>query len=177
MMLGVGILFGGCGPNTNTDVTAVPTGGNILVSPSSVPTERGALPAPEVTAATSTLPANGTPAPPAPTNAAYPLPGADAQNQAIMEANNGQKITLKVGSTLLVELHERKWSMPVVDAKILVVAPLNIAVPQGASAWKYKAVAPGQTTLTTDGACEAYPTGGVTCASIVVYKVSVVVTN
>jgi hypothetical protein len=101
------------------------------------------------------------------------VPGGGADHLLTNENNSGS-ITLKVGETLLVELSGRQWSTPQVDPSILGVAPLNIMVPQGVTAWKYKALAPGQTEFTSQGSCLPNSQGG-TCMSILLYKVIITV--
>ena len=156
-LLGMGVLLSGCGAGTDTPATAA-----------AYPPPATAGPQPLPSATTAPLPA---------TRTAYPPPSTTGQDQVITDTNTGQTITLKVGQMLLVELHDRKWSTPVVDTKILALAPLNIAVPQGATAWKYKAIAAGKTNLTTEGACLPSPSGGATCLSILLYKVMIIVTT
>ena len=172
-LLGVGVLLSGCG--AGTDATAPPAN-NPAGSTTNVPvTTTSAYPLP-ATAGPQPLPITTTAPLPA-TRSAYPLPSAAGEDQVITDINAGQTITLKVGQMLLVELHDRKWSTPLVDTKILAVAPLNIAVPQGATAWKYKAITAGMTNLTTQGACLPGTNGGPTCLSILQYKVMIIVTT
>ncbi len=99
---------------------------------------------------------------------------AGGESHLLTNDNNNSSITLHVGDTLLLELRDRQWSTPKLDNAILGVAPLNITVPQGVTAWKYNALTPGQTELTSDGACLPNP-GGPSCMSILVYKVTITV--
>jgi hypothetical protein len=166
-LLGAGVLLSGCGAGADTN-TAAPPANNATVAAPNLP----------VTATTAAYPApaSGGQPPPA-TQSAYPPPSTGGQDLVITDENNGQTITLKVGQTLLVELHDRNWSKPVVDTKILAVAPLNISVPQGATAWKYKAIMAGKTNFSSEGACPTSTGGGPKCLSILVYKVMINVTN
>ncbi|MGI8589142.1 MAG: hypothetical protein ACR2M0_15870 [Chloroflexia bacterium] len=176
---------------------AAPTDTAVPTAPPPAPTDTSAPPAtqapPPATDTASLPPPTVTPEQrPAPTHTRVPVPPtarptvgeatavptiAAAGNQLITNANDGQTITMKVGETLLVELRDRKWSTPVVDTSILAVAPLNIMVPVGATAWKYKAIAPGRTSLTTEGSCLPSTNGGPRCLSIQLYKVTIIVTK
>ena len=134
---------------------------------------------PAVTVATPTdtaAPPTNTAVPPVATNTVdiSTTPPAAISDHVLTNKDNNSSITLKVGDTLLVELSDRQWSTPKVDSSILAVAPLNIMVPQGAQAWKYNALAPGQTDLTSEGQCPPNP-GGVSCNSVLLYKVTVTV--
>jgi hypothetical protein len=108
------------------------------------------------------------------TPGAQTTPPAGAADHLLTNKDNNSSITIKVGDTLLVELRDRQWSTPKVDTSILGISPLNIMVPQGVQAWKYKALAPGKTDLTSQGQCPPNP-GGVSCTSVLLYKVTVTV--
>jgi len=124
------------------------------------------------------------PAAPTATAVAMPPPGSTATAAPTGEPPTpvlvlgpaaGQQVTLQVGQELQVRLKDRQWSQPVVDPTVLVVAPLNVLLPQGVFGWNYRALAPGQTTLTSQGACAPAGSGGVGCLSIIVYKITITV--
>lgn len=118
------------------------------------------LPVPPGAAATPTTAAAGNTAP-------APL--------LLTQGDSGKTLTMKVGQMLQLRLRDRRWSGPVVDQKILAIAPMNEMLMQGTYGWNYRAVAPGQTTLTTEGACIPGPSG-IACMSIELYKVTITVT-
>jgi hypothetical protein len=163
-------LLASCGSSAGAAPTATTeTGTTVPALTAAAPTNTAAPPT------DTALPP--TQAPPAQTdtpNAPTAPPPAGVADYVLTNKDNNSSVTLKVGDTLLVELRDRQWSTPKVDSSILGIAPLNIAVPQGVQAWKYKALAPGQTDLTSRGQCPPNP-GGITCTSVLIYKVTVTV--
>ncbi len=85
-------------------------------------------------------------------------------------------VAMKVGQVLSVQLSNRKWSQPAVDTSVLQLLPGGAVNVEGNYRWDYKAIAPGTTTLTSDGACLPNPNGPA-CMSIIVYKVTITVTQ
>jgi len=100
-----------------------------------------------------------------------PLPGAPL---LVTNADSGRHVTLHVGQAFQVRLRDRSWSLPVVNGAILQIAPLNEMLVRGLTGWNYRAIAPGQTTLTTMGSCLPAPSG-ISCASIIRYQVTITV--
>ncbi|HMA37703.1 MAG TPA: hypothetical protein VKY74_24835 [Chloroflexia bacterium] len=160
--------------------TALPATDTLPPAPTMAPRPVAtATPAPPPTdTALPPLPPTVTPpaAPPPAPRQTTPTPGAANGDQVLLtNHDSNHTVTLKVGQVLSLQLRDRQWSAPVVDQTLLQVVPLNVMLPQGLSRWDYRAIAPGQTTLTTEGACPPNPNGP-TCMSILLYKVTIVVT-
>jgi hypothetical protein len=121
---------------------------------------------------TTPIPDLPTSLPPAPTTA-----GGDAATpaQVLTNTDSGKTVNLKVGQVLSVQLRDRRWSPPSVNADVLQPQVLNVTVPEGVTRWDYKAVAAGTSTFTTEGSCLSNP-GGPNCLSIIVYKLTITVT-
>jgi hypothetical protein len=93
----------------------------------------------------------------------------------ITNADGGGQFTFAVGQTFSLQLSARRWSQPVVDPRIVRALPVPTPAAPDVNRWDYQAVAPGRTDLTTEGACLPAPSG-VTCMSIELYKITIIVT-
>ena len=157
------------------------------VPPAASPT--AALPTAPPTATPATVPATEPPtvpttapptvpttAPPTAIPATASPSGTPALARVITNADGGGQFTFAVGQTFSLQLSARRWSQPVVDPQILRALPVPTPAAPAASRWDYQAVAPGRTDLTTEGACPPAPPGGVTCMSIELYKITIIVT-
>jgi hypothetical protein len=95
--------------------------------------------------------------------------------RVITNADGGGQFTFAVGQTFALQLSARRWSQPVVDPQILRALSVPTPTAPDVHRWDYQAVAPGRTDLTTEGACLPAPSG-VTCMSIELYKITIIVT-
>ncbi len=158
-----------------------------------VVTQTAGATTPEATT-TAGPPATDTPAPsasaessatPAATAAATDTAPAEASTTAsptveggalvISSTDSEKTFTVQVGQTVSVRLGgSRRWSTPVVNTGIL--QPLPPPMGPAAGIWNYRAAAPGQTTLISEGACLPNP-GGPTCLSLVLFRVTIIVTS
>lgn len=111
---------------------------------------------------------------PTPLPAGTLAPGAAGKPPMISNADSGKQLTLQVGQTLAVQLNDRLWADPAVDPKVLELQPSDVPITQGVYYWLYKALAPGTTELTSQGACIPNNTG-IQCNSIILYKVTITV--
>jgi hypothetical protein len=107
--------------------------------------------------------------------ATVPPTGTPALARVITNADGGGQFTFAVGQTFSLQLSARRWSQPVADPQILRALPVPTPAAPDVYRWDYQAVAPGGTDLTTEGACLPAPSG-VTCMSIELYRITVVVT-
>jgi hypothetical protein len=94
----------------------------------------------------------------------------------ITNADGGGQFTFAVGQKFSLQLSARRWSQPVVDPRIVRALPVPTPAAPDVNRWDYQAVAPGRTDLTTEGACLPALPGGVTCMSIELYKITIIVT-
>ena len=118
----------------------------------------------------------GAPALPPASSPGLPTDTPGAATHTLTTADSGTTQTLHIGETLVLELSaDRRWAEPTVDTTILQVQPGPTPAAGAPARWTYKAAATGQTMLTSQGACLPNP-GGPTCASIILYTVTITVT-
>lgn len=76
-----------------------------------------------------------------------------APTQAPETAPAKAGLTVQVGQEVIVSLEGRQWSPPTVDGTLLAWTNQDAPVTEGFQLWVYKALAPGQTTITSRGIC------------------------
>jgi hypothetical protein len=150
---------------------ASPTAALPTALPTAAPATMPATVAPTVAATTAP-----TTAPPTAIPATLSPAGTPALARVITNAGGGGEFSFAVGQTFSLQLGARRWSQPVVDPRISRALPAPRPATPDVYRWDYLAVAPGRTDLTTEGACLPAPPGGVTCMSIELYKITIIVT-
>ncbi len=158
---------------------AAPATAPPVASPTAAPATAPPSPAaPTPPIAAPTVPPTAAPATELPPTipATGPPIGTPALARVITNADGGGQFTFAVGQKFSLQLSARRWSQPVVDPRMVRALPVPTPAAPDVNRWDYQAVAPGRTDLTTEGACLPALPGGVTCMSIELYKITIIVT-